>query len=987
LIVSNSVVINENEGSSIMMPRAFLFLVFLIAILAVLPVAAQTPAPVAQPNPTPAAKYFVGIYNVPTPTEAEPSRVSEPAQTFSASSLDICSEMAASFIVSPTKPKPLDAEKIVALMGNPVPFSLAAEGKNVILIYANKNMSMKAAAVRNLKDRMDRLAGGLPAASGAQAEAKFTAELYLPHARVLGDVGETASKLNPDFKVAKIGTGRLRITSDKPPKCKAWETFIEDLRRLAWQISPESPVERLFYLNASADLAKAIGASESGGGGATPAPGLGGEPATPAKAAAGAAPPASPAVAAPTAGSGSAAPAGSKEGAATANPATTTPSQKADAGTSPRSTATAMAVGSDTLVFSDNTPGSDEAIIDKKRIIALLDLPRPEMIVNAWVMQNSSKSPQVVADFDTIVQGMVGSFNDALERAVFRGWQSIECQIKPGFFDPTFEQYITYRYIGRLSRNDADKEAQQILDLRWTRSPSKDEADAEKKFRDEHRICGVDEYCLGYQTLFHPLKPRLTDLLIAVVSAQKPFEAASRAVAAMEEHEGCSDNPDSDYCKELRSSTTDCRSVDLARMKEARSNDKEPPPIFLRCFLEKVQAVRGDTEKDARESKLGQLRTAIADFLFNYKLSQQYPHEFLPYELSRSADTLNAALSPFIEGFNADLKAYQDFLTEDLRYRIDKLPGSRGWFPWTHKESFVNNGIVSVRTISGTPTSLTTASQSFLDASAAPSLADLATAITSASPALGDDKKPTGVLGNLTLNEAQVVLGALKSYQSSSAQIGRGLSLDFTPRSLAAASASEITVTLKAEESAPPTYFSGPKAGTPADISRVSTHNTTTRVRVDSIKLFTISSYSAELRKSRSQIPLLPLPFIEVPYIHTLAGIPLPSAKEYHTSTAILSAIVVPTAADLAYGLAFINDRLRLEPTREEGYAARATNWRDPSYPKDWQLRKTVSLRDFRDQPILEFHRKKIACLTDKTDPVCNSLKFENVPRDADERQ
>src|SRR6266403_1663984 len=973
-----------------MMPRAFLFLIFLIAILGIHPVAAQTPAPVVQPDPTPAAKYFVGIYKVPTPTKSEASTVSETAQISSASSLDFCSEMVAYFGVPPTKPKPLDAAKIVALMGNPVPFSLTAEGNDGILIYATKEMNMTAAPVRNLKRRMNDLAGSLPTVSRSQAEGTFKAELYLPHARVLGDVAETASKLNPDFKVAKIGTGRLLITADKPPKCKAWATFIEDLRRLAWQISPETPLERLFYLNASADLSKAIGASESGGGGGTTASGSGGEsPATPAKTGAATAPSASPAGAAPTAGSGSAAPAGSKEGAATANPATAPANQKADAGTPPKSTATAMAVGSDTFVFSDNTPGNDEAIIDKKRIIALLDLPRPEMIVNAWVMQNSSKSPQVVAAFGAIVQEMVGSFNDGLERAVFRGWQSIQTQInKPDscFFDQSFERYLTYRYIGRLSPNDADKNAQQILDLRWTKkSLSQEDEKTEKEFRDDQRICGVDEYCLGYHTLFHPLKPRLTDLLIAVISAERPFEAASKAVAAMEEHEGGCANTDSDYCKDLQSSITDCRSIDMARMKEARRNGKEPPPIFLRCFLEKAQAVRGDTEKNGKESKLGQLRTAIADFLFNYKLSQQYPREFAPYELSRSADTLNAALSPFIEGFNADLKAYQDFLTADLECRIDNLPGSRGWFPWTHKESFVNNGTVSVRTISGTPTSLTTASQSFLDTSAAPSLADLATAITSAAPTLGDDKKPTGVLGNLTLNEAQVVLGALKSYQSSSAQIGRGLSLDFTPRSLAAASASEITVTLKAEESAPPAYFSGPKAGTPADISRVSTHNTITRVRVDSIKLFTISSYSAELRKSRSQIPLLPLPFIEVPYIHTLAGIPLPSAKEYHTSTAILSAIVVPTAADLAYGLAFINDRLRLEPTREDIANARAMSWHDPNYPRNWQLRRTVSLKDFRDQPILEFHRKKIACLTDKTDPVCNCLKFENVPRDVDE--
>jgi hypothetical protein len=259
-----------------------------------------------------------------------------------------------------------------------------------------------------------------------------------------------------------------------------------------------------------------------------------------------------------------------------------------------------------------------------------------------------------------------------------------------------------------------------------------------------------------------------------------------------------------------------------------------------------------------------------------------------------------------------------------IKYDIDHLPGGNGgWLPWTKKQSFVNNGLVSVRTISGQATSVSTTSQSFLDASKAPSLSDLVTAITGEAPTVGANKRPTGILGNLTLNQAQFALGALQAYQSSSVQIGRGLSLDFTPRSLSAASSAEVSVTLKAEESAPPTYFSGPKASKAADISRVSTHDTTTRVRVDSIKLFTVSSFSAELRKSRSQIPLFPLPFVEVPYIGTLAGIPLPPAKEYHTSTAVLGAIVVPTAADLAYGLAFVSDRI-LGPGSDGSFSCKA---------------------------------------------------------------
>ena len=32
---------------------------------------------------------------------------------------------------------------------------------------------------------------------------------------------------------------------------------------------------------------------------------------------------------------------------------------------------------------------------------------------------------------------------------------------------------------------------------------------------------------------------------------------------------------------------------------------------------------------------------AIADFLFNYKMSVQYPHQFNPYDLGHTADALN----------------------------------------------------------------------------------------------------------------------------------------------------------------------------------------------------------------------------------------------------------------------------------------------------------------------------------------------------------
>src|ERR1700675_906151 len=62
------------------------------------------------------------------------------------------------------------------------------------------------------------------------------------------------------------------------------------------------------------------------------------------------------------------------------------------------------------------------------------------------------------------------------------------------------------------------------------------------------------------------------------------------------------------------------------------------------------------------------------------------------------------------------------------------------------------------------------------------------------------------------------------------------------------------------------------------------------------------------LQRPKSRFPILP-PFFEVPYFGGLIGIPLAGAKEYHRSTAVVSAVIVPTAADLAYGIDFSADR------------------------------------------------------------------------------
>jgi hypothetical protein len=221
---------------------------------------------------------------------------------------------------------------------------------------------------------------------------------------------------------------------------------------------------------------------------------------------------------------------------------------------------------------------------------------------------------------------------------------------------------------------------------------------------------------------------------------------------------------------------------------------------------------------------------------------------------------------------------------------------------------------------------------------------------------------------------------ALANYQTTFAQIGRSLQLSATPRSLDTASSAEIAVTLNADDAAnSPTYTGGSATDPAVNTSRIANHDTTTRVRVDSMKLFEVSSFTAIVERSRSRFPLLP-PFVEIPYIGTFAGIPLGAAKEFHSSTAVLSAYVTPTAADIAFGLRFASDLLvdALNPGRCSFYQGAA----GPDVAKVCLFRKVLSLQDVDHAPIRNYNKELIRCFaTDSSSTGCQGVTFDRVPR------
>jgi hypothetical protein len=351
------------------------------------------------------------------------------------------------------------------------------------------------------------------------------------------------------------------------------------------------------------------------------------------------------------------------------------------------------------------------------------------------------------------------------------------------------------------------------------------------------------------------------------------------------------------------------------------------------------------------------------------------------------------------------------FVRADMQYQVEKLNSRtderccvKKLFG-LDKPSFFNDGVVTVRTISGQPTSVSVTSQSFLNGSTAPELPALLSSLASlGAPGGGGGGSTTTTAGATTTTTTTTTSGGsggspgssappatglfgiygalpavLANYQTSYAQIGRQLSFTATPRSLATASSAEIAVTLNADESAGGPLYTGPGATDPAfNTSRVANHDTTTRVRVDSIKLFEVSSFSAIVERSRSRFPLLP-PFVEIPYIGTFAGIPLGSAKEFHSSTAIISAYVVPTAADIAYGLHFVSDLAvdGLNPGPCSFFKGAA----GPDVKNACVFRKMFSLNDVDEQqPIREFNKNITRCFaTDTSSAGCRRVSFDNA--------
>ena len=114
---------------------------------------------------------------------------------------------------------------------------------------------------------------------------------------------------------------------------------------------------------------------------------------------------------------------------------------------------------------------------------------------------------------------------------------------------------------------------------------------------------------------------------------------------------------------------------------------------------------------------------------------------------------------------------------------------------------------------------------------------------------------------------------------------------------------------------------------------------------------------------------------MQIPVINDLIGLPLPGAKVYYRSTAIVSAIIVPTAADLALGMEYASDRAATGEGRSLSFRRIASIYQLP-----WQQQKLYQYNQARAACFATFPQSAIGITNNG--PSCKGLTFDKLAPD-----
>jgi hypothetical protein len=596
----------------------------------------------------------------------------------------------------------------------------------------------------------------------------------------------------------------------------------------------------------------------------------------------------------------------------------------------------------DSLILADPTgnTGNDDndPLTQARRMIALIDQPRPQITVNAWSLQVSSQNQGKMRQLVPEARRFAAGYNDALERSITSAWIYLNTKVARGegphpgipYLNSAFAEYLCA--IAEQHDDDGGNGAFQ---------------------QDPMGKCprGAPlSYSLGYTDIFDRESPNLVQLMLLMMATNDPLGEATNTLDRMEdvnsgdcprrgEVANAAISSRSSYCKDAFPRLDSCQEADTylygLQVKNSKPDldvvvsedgsdvkgdsdatfDKlhtRQPPLFgaFECTRDRLVGLLspntevGDTPIP---SYIGLFRAAVADFLFQNKMKAEYPNDFAPYLYPASAAKLDSALTPIIEAFNEDMQAMQQYLQNQL---TTGLPRDKHF-------AYTSNGLITVSVLSGSQASVQTQSLNYFPQNPTMSLENFAAQLAAATG--GNSQTGSSTPVPMLAGTLSSVVNAVAAYNAAkpdqvTAKVGSGLSMSVTPYALSSDSGAELNVNVTYNENAAATISADSAQNQANDDlnSRVSEHEVSTLVRMDALKFFEISTMQSVIAREKAPYKLID-PIIELPLLDGLGVFPNWRRKPdviYNQSVIFLQASILPTAADLGNSIRMQYDRL-----------------------------------------------------------------------------
>jgi IPT/TIG domain len=657
---------------------------------------------------------------------------------------------------------------------------------------------------------------------------------------------------------------------------------------------------------------------------------------------------------------------------------------------------------------------------DIERAISLLDLPRPQLSLEVWSYQISAKVKNSIEPYKNrkvkcpegkdfaIPCRNYGEEDDArtaLERvnaSVNEANRKMTQALESGM-DAIFREAQNKDCPTRLDSSDIS--SREVLSVPQQKRPGCSLQPNARFFQEDfreyltlkyHDCITHDHYCIGYyNALDYPSESSNQQVANASLGRLLLFLAAANNTEAR----------------------TILKDKIIVNMRTALVPDPADPVCPENCPYKGRQnyfwRFSKQLDRVTEPGNLGILRAAFLDFFFNYKWTINYPNDFVPYDLRRSAHALDDLLQPIVNAFNQDIDEY-------VQDRLD----DPNLIPKTSRAGLISQGMVQVAALSGRPAMVSGQVSNYFNITQTPSLSQVAQSLLGGSGSGGGAGSGGGggsgsgggggqgsggsgggsgsgggtgggaaggapnLQGLISTNPYVVAGEAFASILAPpklTAQLTRGMTLLVTPTSLDTASSAELNVSLVVNEPDGGPQSVNTTAATQDLLDRVASHVVTDTVRVQSLKLFDLSTLSMEIThpqtptclpladdqpwRAASYVAAVPFSvpcvvwrstFGSVPVAGRLFEWPRPPITVDNRSVAIIRATVVPTAMDLGEALDFESDRV-FDPV------TRTTESLSSVYQIGWKVR--------------QFHRLMMQCVLNSDIRGCPA-RLSQIPDD-----